>query len=124
MSQHSCVLNPFSGKIAARKLSDVDEEDEEDESHLDLEDEVGGEKENELLCNEGEATASKPKKQGKRKTEKDASTEEPNNKKNKTVEKGTEQGKGALSYFKEFILIVSNLVDLNDVGMFVQTLQE
>lgn len=99
----SCLNNtvysfPFSGKIAARNLSDVDEEDEEDENHPDLEDEEGGEKENELLCNEGEATASKPKKQQKRKTGKDASNEEPSNKKNNTtVEKTIEQGKGVLS---------------------------
>lgn len=75
--------------------------DEEDGNHPDLEDEEGGEKENELLC-EVEATASKPKKQRKRKTGKDASNEEPLNKKNNTaVEKSIEQGKGAVCCFME-----------------------
>ncbi|XP_026210201.1 transcription factor TFIIIB component B'' homolog isoform X2 [Anabas testudineus] len=79
------------GKKAA-KMSDVEEEDEEDDNHPDLEDEEGGEKENELLCNEGETAAPKPKKKRKTQTGKDASNEEPSNKKNKSGEKSIEQG--------------------------------
>ncbi|XP_074472931.1 uncharacterized protein LOC141756873 isoform X2 [Sebastes fasciatus] len=74
-------------KKSARKLSVVEEEDEEEQNEMpDLEEE--GEKENEDLCNEGGTTVAKPKKKRKRK---DASTEEPNDKKNKTGEKSSEQ---------------------------------
>ncbi|XP_035523717.1 transcription factor TFIIIB component B'' homolog isoform X2 [Morone saxatilis] len=77
-------------KKAANKLSDVEEEDEEGKNGIpDLEEE--GEKENEDLCNEGGTPVSKPKKKRKRKNTQDASTEEPNDKKNKTVEKSSEQ---------------------------------
>ncbi|XP_027137925.1 transcription factor TFIIIB component B'' homolog isoform X2 [Larimichthys crocea] len=69
------------GKKAAKNLSDVEEEDEEDENEMpDLEE---GEKEN-----EGGTPVSKPKRKRKRKT---ASTEEPDDKKNKTGEKSNEQ---------------------------------
>lgn len=115
--QFLSILILFSGKKPAKKLSDVEEEDEEDENHPDLEDEEGVEKENELLCNDGETTATKPKKQQKRKTGKDASNKEPSNKKNKTGEKSSEQGTGVFSYFLEIILIVPNLVDINEVDV-------
>ncbi|XP_029300318.1 LOW QUALITY PROTEIN: transcription factor TFIIIB component B'' homolog [Cottoperca gobio] len=75
------------GKKAGRKLSDVEEEDEEEQKECpDLEKE--GEKENEDLCNEGGTTDVKPKKKRKRKN---ASTEEPNDKKNKKGETSNEQ---------------------------------
>ncbi|KAG8010547.1 Transcription factor TFIIIB component B''-like protein, partial [Nibea albiflora] len=71
------------GKKAAKKLSDVEEEEEEeDENEMpDLEEE--GEKEN-----EGGTPVSKPKRKRKRKT---ASTEEPDDKKNRQGEKSNEQ---------------------------------
>ncbi|XP_051268098.1 transcription factor TFIIIB component B'' homolog isoform X2 [Dicentrarchus labrax] len=78
------------GKKDAKKLSDVEEEDEEGKNEIpDLEEE--GEKENEDLCNEGGTPVSKPKKKRKRKNTQDASTEEPNDKKNKTGGKSSEQ---------------------------------
>lgn len=103
LEQQSLNLVPFSGKKAA-KMSDVEEEDEEDDNHPDLEDEEGGEKENELLCNEGETAAPKPKKKRKTQTGKDASNEEPSNKKNKSGEKSIEQGTGAFSCVKAALL--------------------
>lgn len=79
----------------------MEEEDEEEQNEMpDLEEE--GEKENEDLCNEGGTTVAKPKKKRKRK---DASTEEPNDKKNKTGEKSSEQGTGTFSYrIKTFLM--------------------
>ncbi|XP_038589444.1 transcription factor TFIIIB component B'' homolog isoform X2 [Micropterus salmoides] len=75
---------------AAKKLSDVEEENEEVENKIpDLEEE--GEKENEDLCNEGGTPVSKPKKKRKRNNRQEALTEEPNDKKNKTGEKSNEQ---------------------------------
>lgn len=72
-----CVLFPSAGKKASRKLSDVEEEDEEDEGELpDFEGEEEGEKENEDLCNEGGTPVSKPKRKRKRKNEKETTTEE------------------------------------------------
>ncbi|XP_029025194.1 transcription factor TFIIIB component B'' homolog isoform X2 [Betta splendens] len=79
------------GRKSAKKLSDVEEEGEEDENLPDLEDEEGGGKENELLCNEGEATASKPIKQLKRKTGEDTSRKEPRKKRSKKGEKSSDQ---------------------------------
>ncbi|XP_070780752.1 transcription factor TFIIIB component B'' homolog [Enoplosus armatus] len=77
------------GKKAARKLSDVEEGDEEEENEIpDLEE---GEKENEDLCNEGGTPVSKPKKKRKRNNKQEASTEEPNDKKNKAGEQSNEQ---------------------------------
>ncbi|XP_035847244.1 transcription factor TFIIIB component B'' homolog [Sander lucioperca] len=73
------------GKKASRKLSVVEEGDEEEQNEIpDLEEE--GEKENEDLCNEGGTTVAKPQKKRKRKNKQDASTKEPNDKKNKTGE--------------------------------------
>ncbi|KAK2818716.1 hypothetical protein Q5P01_024277 [Channa striata] len=74
------------GRNAVRKLSSVEEEDEEDENDVPDLDEEEGEKENEHLCKEDGTSASKPKRQGKRKTREDASNEEPNDKKNKMGE--------------------------------------
>ncbi|XP_034752722.1 transcription factor TFIIIB component B'' homolog isoform X2 [Etheostoma cragini] len=72
-------------KKASRKLSVVEEGDEEEQNEIsDLEEE--GEKENEDLGNEGGTTAAKPQKKRKRKNKQDASTKEPNDKKNKTSE--------------------------------------
>lgn len=93
---NSSVLIPSTGKKAARKLSDVEEEEENEIPHLEE-----GEKENEDLCNEGGTPVSKPKKKRKRKNEQDASTEEANDKKNKTDEKSSEQGTGAFCYFRK-----------------------
>ncbi|XP_044029871.1 transcription factor TFIIIB component B'' homolog isoform X3 [Siniperca chuatsi] len=79
------------GKKASKKLSDVEEEDEEEENEIpDLEGEEG-EKENEDLCNEGGTPISKPKKKRKRNDRQEASTEEPNDKKNKTGDKSNEK---------------------------------
>ncbi|XP_039635737.1 mucin-5AC isoform X3 [Perca fluviatilis] len=73
------------GKKASRKLSVVEEGDEEEQNEIpDLEEE--GEKENDDLCNEGGTTVAKPQKKRKRKNKPDASTKEPNDKKNKTGE--------------------------------------
>ncbi|XP_078128107.1 uncharacterized protein LOC144531719 [Sander vitreus] len=73
------------GRKASRKLSVVEEGDEEEQNEIpDLEEE--GEKENEDLCNEGGTTVAKPQKKRKRKNKQDASTKEPNDKKNKTGE--------------------------------------
>ncbi|XP_028456670.1 transcription factor TFIIIB component B'' homolog [Perca flavescens] len=73
------------GKKASRKLSVVEEGDEEEQNEIpDLEEE--GEKENDDLCNEGGTTVAKPQKKRKRKNKLDASTKEPNDKKNKTGE--------------------------------------
>ncbi|XP_035463112.1 mucin-12 isoform X1 [Scophthalmus maximus] len=81
------------GKNAARKLSAVEEEDEDDANEVpDLEDEEEGEKENEDLCNEGGTPVSKPMRQHKRKSRQAAVTQEPNNKKKKTGEKSNKQG--------------------------------
>ncbi|XP_040914516.1 transcription factor TFIIIB component B'' homolog isoform X2 [Toxotes jaculatrix] len=81
------------GKKTARKLSDVEEEEGEDENEVpDLEDEEEGEKENEDLYNEGGTSASKPKRQCKRKTRESPLNEEPNDKKKKTGEKSNKQG--------------------------------
>ncbi len=82
-------------------------EEEEENETPDLEEE--GEKENEDLCNEGETPVSKPKKRRKRKNKEAASTEEPNDKKNKMGEKSNEQGTGVFSYFMSFSLIVTKL---------------
>ncbi|XP_062290751.1 transcription factor TFIIIB component B'' homolog isoform X1 [Scomber scombrus] len=85
------------GKKATRKLSDVEEEDEEEEGELpDFEEEEEGEKENEDLCNEGGAPVSKPKRKRKRKNEKDASTEETNDKNKQTGEKSNEQDEAGM----------------------------
>lgn len=102
-----CLLIPSTGKKAARKLSDVEEEEENETP--DLEEEEEGEKENEDLCNEGGSPVSKPKKKRKRKNKEDASTEEPNDKKNKTGEKSNEQGTGVFSYFITFSSVVTKL---------------
>ncbi|XP_032395394.1 transcription factor TFIIIB component B'' homolog isoform X2 [Etheostoma spectabile] len=73
------------GKKASRKLSVVEEGDEEEQNEIsDFGEE--GEKENEDLCNEGGTTVAKPQKKRKRKNKQDASTKEPNDKKNKTSE--------------------------------------
>lgn len=93
-----CVLIPCTGKKAAGKLNDVEKEGEEEEKEIPDLEEKEGEKENEDLCNEGGTPVCKPKKKGKRKNRQDASTEEPNDKKNKT-EKSNEQGTDAFSYF-------------------------
>lgn len=95
-----CLLIPSTGKKAARKLSDVEEEEENETPDLEEE----GEKENEDLCNDGGSPVSKSKKKRKRKNKEDASTEEPNDKKNKTGEKSKEQGTGVFSYFMTFSL--------------------
>lgn len=85
---------PLSGKKSAEKLSDVEEENEENENQVpDLDEE--GEKENEL-CEDDEAAASNPKRQPKRKIRQDVSNEEPNNKKNKTSPVSGENGKTVL----------------------------
>lgn len=98
-----CVLIPSKGKKSARKLSDVEEEEESEIP--DMEEEEEGEKENEELCNERNSPVSKPNKKCKRKNRQDASTEEPNDKKNKRDEKSNEQGKVAFC----FLLSQSNL---------------
>lgn len=90
-----CVLIPSKGKKTARKLSDVEEEEESEIPDMEEE----GEKENEDLCNEGSTPVSKPKKKCKRKNRQDASAEEPNDKKNKT----DERGKVAFCYFKKIL---------------------
>ncbi|XP_053195480.1 transcription factor TFIIIB component B'' homolog [Scomber japonicus] len=85
------------GKKATRKLSDVEEEEEEEEGELpDFEEEEEGEKENEDLCNEGGTPVSKPKRKRKRKNEKDASTEEMNDKNKQTDEKSIEQDEASI----------------------------
>ncbi|KAL6096590.1 bdp1 [Pungitius sinensis] len=79
------------GNRAARKLSVVEEEDEDEQNEIaDLEEEEG-EKENEELVNEGGADVAKPKKKRKRKSKEEALTEEPIEKKNKTGEKSNEK---------------------------------
>ena len=76
----------------------MEEEEEEEEGELpDFEEEEEGEKENEDLCNEGGTPVSKPKRKRKRKNEKDASTEEMNDKNNHTDEKSIEQGTNGFS---------------------------
>lgn len=91
-----CVLIPSTAKKSGKKLSDVEEEDEEDEDGkevLGLEEE--GEKENEDLCNDGEIPVSDAKtKRGKRKKRQIALDEEPNDKRTKQV--STEQGTGTV----------------------------
>ncbi|KAM8828031.1 uncharacterized protein AB9W97_004197 isoform 2-T2 [Spinachia spinachia] len=78
------------GKRAARELSILEEEDEEEQDEIaDLEEE--GEKENEELVNEGGAEVAKPKNKRKRKSKTEALTEEPNDKKNKTDEKSNDR---------------------------------
>lgn len=100
IQQSLWVLIPSTGKKAAKKLSDVEEDDEEDENQVpDLEDEEEGEKENEDLCNEGGSPVSKPKRQRKRKTRQAALNEEPSDKKNKTGENSDDQGTVAFTYF-------------------------
>lgn len=85
----------------------MEEGDEEEQNEIpDLEEE--GEKENEDLCNEGGTTVAKPQKKRKRKNKQDASTKEPNDKKNKTGE--NEQGTGTFSYFIKMLMM--KLVDL------------
>ncbi len=114
-----CVLIPSAGKKAAKKLSDVEEEDEEGENEMpDLEEEEEGEKENEDLCNEGGSLVSKPKKKRKRQNKPDASTKEPNNKKSKTGEKGNEQGTEAFSYFKKLYFFSSQRSQILHVACF------
>ncbi|KAM3600079.1 uncharacterized protein V6R79_017057 [Siganus canaliculatus] len=72
------------GKKAAKKRSDAEEEDEEDENEIpDLEGENEG--------SDGESPDSKPKSKRKRKSKADASTEEPDGKKNKEGEKVNDQ---------------------------------
>ncbi|XP_017283039.1 transcription factor TFIIIB component B'' homolog isoform X2 [Kryptolebias marmoratus] len=78
-------------KKAAKKLSDVEEEDED--QILELED--GGEKENEDQCNEGGVPASEPKKKCKRKKNTKNLPEEPNEKKTKTGEAGVPENSEA-----------------------------
>ncbi|XP_031590447.1 transcription factor TFIIIB component B'' homolog isoform X2 [Oreochromis aureus] len=82
-------------KKSGKKLSDVEEEDEEDEDGKEVlgleEEEEEGEKENEDLCNDGEIPVSDAKtKRGKRKKRQIALDEEPNDKRTKQV--STEQG--------------------------------
>ncbi|XP_035766223.1 transcription factor TFIIIB component B'' homolog isoform X2 [Neolamprologus brichardi] len=89
-------------KKSGRKLSDVEEEDEEDEDGKEVlgleEEEEEGEKENEDLCNDGEIPVSDAKtKRGKRKNRQIALDEEPNDKRTKRV--STEQGTGTVSGF-------------------------
>lgn len=74
-------------------------EEEEDSEIPDLEEE--GEKENEELCNEGETPVSNPIKKCKRKKGQDTTSEEPNDKKNKTNEESSEQGTGAFNNGRE-----------------------
>ncbi|XP_072227461.1 uncharacterized protein [Leuresthes tenuis] len=79
------------GKMSAKKLSDVEEEDE---NHVpDLKE---GEKENEDQRNEGEAPAPEPKRKRKRKKKPEALTEEPSDKKNKTDSKNNGQSEADL----------------------------
>ncbi|XP_061586227.1 transcription factor TFIIIB component B'' homolog [Cololabis saira] len=73
------------GKKSANKLSDIEEE--EDENKV-LELEEGGEKENDDQSVEGGVPAPEPKKKCKRKTKASVLNEEPTNKKNKTDEAG------------------------------------
>ncbi|KAI3362129.1 hypothetical protein L3Q82_012452, partial [Scortum barcoo] len=80
------------GKKAAKTLSDVEEEEENETPDLEEE----GEKENEDLCNEGGTPVSKPQKKRKRKNKEAASTEEPNDKKNKMAEKSSEQNEACI----------------------------
>lgn len=61
-----------------------------------------GEKEN-----EGGTPVSKPKRKRKRKT---ASTEEPDDKKNKTGEKSNEQGTGSFSYLRKIVFFLKVIV--------------
>ncbi|XP_058473046.1 transcription factor TFIIIB component B'' homolog isoform X2 [Solea solea] len=82
-------------KKATSKLSDVDEEEEDDEVP-DLDDEEGGEKENEALCNEGKSPVSKPKRQRKRKTKQADSSEEPKERKRKKGEKSSDQAEACI----------------------------
>lgn len=96
VSPHWSVRIPSTGKKAAKKLGDVEEEEEEDIP--DLEGEEEGEKENEDLCNEGGTPAPKPKRKRKRKNEQSASTMGPHDKKNKADEKSSEQGMAAFCY--------------------------
>lgn len=79
------------GEKAARKLSDVEEENEDEITNSNEEEEEGGEKENENLCNE-EAPDSKPKKKRKRKNKDDASPEQPVSKKKNKRNKKNVQG--------------------------------
>ncbi|XP_030005114.1 transcription factor TFIIIB component B'' homolog isoform X2 [Sphaeramia orbicularis] len=84
-----CIRKP-KGKKAARKLSDVEEENEVDE-------EEEGEKENEELCNEGGSPVSKPTRKRKRKNYKgDASPEQPDSKINKRGEKKKKQDEASV----------------------------
>lgn len=64
-------------------------EEEEDSEIPDLGEE--GEKENEELCNDGETPVSIPIKKRKRKKGEDTTSEEPNDKTNKTNEERNEQ---------------------------------
>lgn len=83
-------------KKAAKKLSDYEEEEDDHEQECpDLE----GEKENEDLRNEGASPVSKPKKQRKRKSKKDAGKEEPKGKKKKSDKQISEEGTEVRSYF-------------------------
>lgn len=97
-----CALISSTAKKSGRKLSDVEEEDEEDEDGKEIlgleEEEEEGEKENEDLCNDGEIPVSDAKtKRGKRKNRQVALDEEPNDKRTKRV--STEQGTGTVSGF-------------------------
>nr|XP_043868060.1 transcription factor TFIIIB component B'' homolog isoform X3 [Solea senegalensis] len=83
-------------KKATSKLSDVDEEEEEDDEVPDLDDEEGGEKENEALCNEGKSSVSKPQRQRKRKTKQADSSEEPKERKRKKGEKSSDQAEACI----------------------------
>lgn len=57
--------SPPTGKKAAEKLSDIEEDDEDDMPDLEGEEEEG-EKENEDLCNDGGSLGPKPKRKRKR----------------------------------------------------------
>ncbi|XP_041825700.1 transcription factor TFIIIB component B'' homolog [Melanotaenia boesemani] len=80
------------GKKSERKLSDVEEE--EDNEVPDLEEEA--QKENEDQCNEGGSPAVEFKKKRKRKKKDDALTEELSGKKNKTDVKSNEQSEAGI----------------------------
>lgn len=86
-------FTPATGKKPAKKLSDVEEEDEDDVS--DLEGEEEGEKENEDKCNDGGTPGPKAKRKRKRAHGNSAATREPNDKKNK-ADKSDEQGAATL----------------------------
>lgn len=92
------MLFPFTGKKAQQKLSDLEEEEEDEIPDMEDDDEAV-EEENGDLCSESQLPVSQPKKQRQRRCEQDPTTDAPDEEQRELGENSKQGRAGVLVSF-------------------------